>query len=1490
MFIFEAKRNSLIKKIRKISLIVIGSFLAILLITYALLRSPTVQTYLVGKVTQYLSDKLNTTARIEGVDIEFFSKVVLEGIYVEDLHKDTLLYAKKLKIDIHKILLEKNIINLKALFLEDCRFNLVQHKNEKDLNFQFIIDAFDDGDTTKNPNKKPLKIFSERLVLKNIDFSYDYEADTSTFAGVNFDHIHLTKVNGNFESIKIINDTINAQIKNLSLKDKSGFQVFEMSTLFKISSKEMICNQLNLITNKSKIKGDLKFETKSWDDYNDFEETVYMRGDFVNTKLNFGDIAYFTSELQGINKFIVFDGKVKGTVSNLKGSGMDIKFGKNSHLMGDIKMTGLPDFDVTFIQLKLKEFTTTTEDLEGVPLPPFTSNEHIELPPNFTKLGLIKFSGDFTGFQNDFTAYGDLETDLGSISLDIDLKQNKNELPKYKGNLKSNNFNVGKFYGIENVLTKVTLDVDIDGKGLENETVNANVKGKINNLICFDYNYNNLSIEGNFAKNIFSGKLEVNDENLALRYNGDIDFTNKLPMFYFHTDIGYANLTKLNIIKSRYDRWVSANADFNFEGDDIDNIKGTLVFKNFIYTDSTTTLKFKKIELNALNTGGIKDLVLKSDAADARISGNYKLQELGNDFIELINQYLPAAGLKTNNILTKQNFTFELITKNSEGISKLLVPDLVIKPNSKLNGNFNNIDNNFSLNIELPELILFDKKLSKINISSNNNQSKLGLKLNCDYIAINDSGKIENIEINGSAAHDSVVFSLNFLNNGKIKNAADLKGDIVFKPGKNIDIFFKQSNITIEDSAWVFDNNSMVHYDSTHLEFQNFKLSHNKQSLVLWSSLDESNDNQINIDLHDFTLANLNPFLKSSDIELQGILNGNAAFSGFGKNIIFTTSLGFQDFTINKESIGDGNIISLWDSKKQSIALNGNFMRGTLPTIGFTGFYYPNKSENSLDIELQLKKTPLKLFESFMVGVMSEMKGYASGDLFLQGSLKKPLLTGDIEVQRGGFKVDYLNTSYTFNGKAKFIKNDILLENIILFDQFGKEAKVSGNVPHDYFNDIKMNININIDHFFVLNTTEALNSSYFGKAYATGLIKFRGDLNKLIIDVDAKTEAGTQFNIPLSLPEEISESGFIRFVSKGSNTVVAKEQYKVDLTGIQMSLNLEVTPNAEVLMIFDKKIGDIISGTGSGIIKMDISSLGDFTMYGNYIISKGSYLFTLKNVINKKFKISEGGTINWNGDPFEADINLEAVYKLRTSLNEILPSDSSKRRVPVDCVLKMSDKLLNPTIKFDIKLPQSDERIQNDVKAAINTDNEAELNKQMFSLLMLGRFFPPNETVSSSSLGLSQNTSELLSSQLSNWLSQSNEFVTLGVNVRAGDQAATNEWQATMSTQLFQQRLSIDGNVGVANNPSSASNLVGDMSVEYKVTTDGKLRLRAFTQSNDYTNLTTIAPYTQGIGVFYREDFDTFGELFKNYGNKLMFFRKEKLEPEEINQDEPEQK
>jgi hypothetical protein len=306
-------------------------------------------------------------------------------------------------------------------------------------------------------------------------------------------------------------------------------------------------------------------------------------------------------------------------------------------------------------------------------------------------------------------------------------------------------------------------------------------------------------------------------------------------------------------------------------------------------------------------------------------------------------------------------------------------------------------------------------------------------------------------------------------------------------------------------------------------------------------------------------------------------------------------------------------------------------------------------------------------------------------------------------------------------------------------------------------------------------------------------------------------------------------------------------------------------------LIFDPTVGDVISGTGDGNLKMNINTLGNFQMYGDYTIRDGKYLLTLQNIINKKFNIESGSTISWNGDPFEAQININAIYKLRASLSEIL-QDSSRQRVPVECKLMMTERLMNPNIKFDIQFPNADAGTREKIKSAINFDNELEMNKQVFSLLLLGSFFPNNSGNNSiATTGVSSNTNELLSNQISNWISGVSKQVNLGFNYK-NDQTASREVQLTMSKELFNSRLSIDGNFGVRNN-SAANNIIGDVNIDYKITNDGKFRVKAFNQSNDYTALLNQAPFTQGLGIYYREDFESFSVLFTKYKNAILLKR-----------------
>jgi hypothetical protein len=383
-----------------------------------------------------------------------------------------------------------------------------------------------------------------------------------------------------------------------------------------------------------------------------------------------------------------------------------------------------------------------------------------------------------------------------------------------------------------------------------------------------------------------------------------------------------------------------------------------------------------------------------------------------------------------------------------------------------------------------------------------------------------------------------------------------------------------------------------------------------------------------------------------------------------------------------------------------------------------------------------------------------------------------------------------------------------------------------------------------------------------------------GNVENISIDVNANTDKNTHMYIPISSESDISENDYIRFVNKKSYGI-KKIVYKPDLSGIQLNINLDVTPDAEVQIMYDSKnYGDIIKAKGSGDIRMEVTTLGDFNMYGNYAIDEGDYLFSLRNLINKKFIIQQGSTIKFNGSPYDGIADINAIYHARTDLLPLFKEENSKdsatysKRIQVDCLLSMKDKILNPTLSFDIDLPNSDDDTKTLVKSAIPTDED--MNKQVFALLIMNSFYtPPNNGNYSSyvSNGFSNTSTELLSNQLSNWLSQISKKFDIGVNYRPGTQMTSDELQVALGTQLFNDRLSIDGNLGVSGSSQSStqktSNLVGDVNLEYKLTKDGHLRVKGYNKSNTVDLLNSNAPYTQGVGIIYSREFDALIDLFR---------------------------
>lgn len=1461
-----------------------------------------VQVFVAHKAAEYLSERLHTRVYIGSVDIQFFKKLVLEDVYIEDLHHDTLLYSKKIKLKIRNIDLEKHKIDIGAVELLSTKTKLIQYIYEDNLNFQFIIDSFI-TDTAKVASNIPWDIKFGQVTLINNDFTYRSEKDTLLTTGVNYFDLRTSSVNAKITDIIIDQDTIHAKIDYLSALEKSGFILEKFQGIATVSPIGIQVDQLKIRTPYSLISTDLTFNYSQYKDFRTFNEHVHMKAELDHSLVNMKDIAYFAPALKGLTQRMIVSGKVSGTVSDLRGKKMDIQLsGTGTQFIGDIKLKGLPNIEETAIYLNVESLKTNYHDLTQIPVPPFETNQKLDIPESIAKLGNMKFKGTFAGLYNDFYAYGKFSSALGSLSSDLLVTNDATKGKSfYKGQLKSTAFDLGKFLGTD-VLGKVTANVSIDGSGLTLENISANLKGTINSLEFKNYTYKNIVIEGDIAKQIFKGKLNVKDDNIDFDFNGNVDFTQELPHLNFISTINRADLVALNFISSDKKTNFSTQLNVNVTGNNIDNLIGQINFDNTIYQKGNEVFQLKNFNLEAGLDNGLRSIHLFSDFVDAKVTGSFKILELPISVQKLLSTYLPSYfGIrKFPKNISPQQFEYSFIFKKTDDLTRLFAPKVTIAPNTTIQGAFNSVKNEMALTGNSTKLTFSNFVFKNWDMYAGTNQltQKLVFKTRCERLYLTDSTWLSGFSLNTTTSSDSVHLDLVWDNKTKKKTTGDIRAFLHFHPE---DIVFKilPSQFSISDSVWSVSKANEVFIDSSRIVVNQLVLEHDNQSIGVNGIISSTKEDQIKLTLNNFNLVNLNNYTVPIGLTFKGIVNGESTISDIYHDPLFLSNNNFSSLFVNGNKIGDGSVESIWNSKKEALYMHGSFTLGIVPNILFSGYYYPKKEEENIDMTLNLQALQMQIFEPFVKEYCSDLSGLIAGNINVLGSVKEPKLSGVLNVNAKKVRVNYLNTVYNFSQQIIIKNNSFDFDNFVIYDTpYHNKAIVNGKVYHDNFKNFQLDFDIEAQKFMCLNTTEVNNNLYYGKAFVSGIVNISGYMDNILIEANVKTESATtndksdkinllskaemtKFYIPLSSAGEISENSFITFVKKDSSITI-KNDYKVQLGGLTLKLDLDVTPDAEVQLIFDQRVGDIIKTRGKGNIKLNIDTKGDFKMYGDYVISSGDYLFTLKNIINKKFDIEKGSTIKWNGIPYKADLNLNAIYKARATLRPFFPDSTGQvdrnKRYPVDVKLLMTGDLMSPDINFDIGLPTVDAGTRQNVLSYI--DNDAEMNRQVFSLLILNSFVTPYQlnnsgdklvnTSERGSAAAGTTTSELLSNQLSNMLRNISNDFDVGVNVRPGDEVSSAEAALALSTQLFNDKLSIDGNVGVNNNNQSANNIVGDVNIDYKLTDDGKLRIKAFNKSNDITNqIISTGPYTQGVGAFYREEFDTIGELFRRYLERI---------------------
>ncbi|WP_235969752.1 translocation/assembly module TamB domain-containing protein [Pedobacter planticolens] len=1429
-----------------------------------------VQTYVAKKAAAYLSKELKTTVSISGLYIKPFKSVILENLVVLDQQKDTLANFPKFLVDLNRLSLKERILDVNTVQVNNGAFFLKEYKNGA-TNLDFIIDYFDSGPPPK-VRKKKFQFLIDRIILNNVAFKYKNLKKDTVIKGVNFEDISLTKLNGIFEKLNTNGHIIQANIKNLTFKEKSGFYLKNLTAFTTIDTNAIELKNLLLVTNQSRLTDYYQMKFGKFKDFNDYVNKVRMKAHFKESHISSNDIAYFTPALKKMKLDIDIDGQITGYVTDLKAKKLSLKAGKATYIKGDFTMKGLPDWEQTFMDMKIEMAGTNKKDLDAI-LTDITGKQMKSIPVIVNKFGNINFNGSFTGFQNDFIAYGEFKTKLGRFKSDVNMKIDKNDVPSYSGNVKTFDFNLGELLG-EKSLGKITSALYVKGKGIEVKGLTEQLKGEVTYIDFNGYRYRNVNINGTFDKKYFDGNLKINDKNVQLVFDGGVNLNPKLPVFNFKASIKNARLKTLKLYKDSLK--VDATFSTNFSGNNLDNIQGNLVIQQIRLDNKKGIYNIDSVQLNANGVGIDRSLTIKSDILDASIKGQYDLNTIVSYYKAIAKTYVPS--LKADIIKYKtQIFDFNLKIKRFEPIAELIMPGLQIDEQALLIGSFDSRNNIATLNGSIKKLTYKGITASNIIIDENTTSKQLQAIITSDRVDLNDSLYIKNVNIANVLRNDSLSLNVK-LSNADDANQLDLNGLIEFAGDTTAKISILPSNLKINNEDWIIQEKVRISFNNGKTEINNFSLSNDKQLLRVDGIVSNDPKDLLVVGFENFSLKTLNPFVKTLGLKMAGNINGKTKLYDILKSPRITDSLQIDSLNFNGTYIGKLTDTSSYNKSINLANVYTQIVTDDKETFKLTGNL--DLKEKQIDLNIKLDDSKLTVLEPFVKKLVSNLKGNVSADLTVKGSFNKPGIDGNVSFDKGEVTVNYLKTAYTLNDKVEVKNSVIAIDDLVLQDADGNEATANGTVDLNNIDNPDIQVQLVATNFMALNTTSKDNSVYYGKAYATGEFSFRGPTNKMFIDIDAKTEKGTIFNLPLNSSETVSEKDFITFVSKDTTQVIKR---KTSFDGLTMNFKLKVDPNssANIYTILGK-----LSGKGNAELELKINSIGDFEMKGDYIIETGTFDFTAQEVINKRLDIRQGGTIRWTGNPSNAQINLKAIYALRASLSDLYTaanrdaSSNANERVQTEVEMGLSGLLLKPDIKLDIFFP-TNPAVKDELQAYFNDGDN--LNTQALSLIIQRRFAPgtgkTNLGQQLSSVGTSTAT-ELIFNQFNNLLSSLNlNFVDINVQ-------SFNE--ASASFKFFNDRIIVNAGI-VDNTKSSTDYSIGlfkdNVGKEVEIlglikkdgTLVGKLANKPPTQQSIFAN-PGVDPNANvtSLGLIYSQQFDSFTEFLQKISGKYRRDQKKK--------------
>lgn len=1359
----------------------------------------------------------------------------------------------------------------------------------------------------KNQRKSSNNSFAELVVpsiqvgrLKILDGSIEILSPTPPrYSFPHFDINNLSLKNLDLDISALLlnsNLTLSADLNNLSFETSDGFELTKASSKdVYISETSIWLPSFNLKTPSSKLGNFVRLEYNSYQSFRNFAEEVNINFDWSGTKISIQDLAYFIPSIEKTeffknnkNKSVIVNGKFTGRVVNFRGEDVSLSFGDMLNLEGSFRLRNILNKDLTFLSMRLNSLTTDMRNLQTI-LP------FINIPKNFFKLGRIGFKGSFDGFLNDFVAYGTLDTELGKAILDMKLDvKNGNDKASYSGSLALDKFDLGKWTDNQD-LGLISFDSKVSsGFGLDLSTARAKLIADVNLFQYKNYSYDQIYLNGELEKNRFTGSFISTDKNADFAFDGIIDMTGPNYLYDFQTIINTIDLQKLNILD--YPFKIKARMNIIGAGTGLENLVGNVTADSISIVKRDSFYAINKLEIKSHNkNNGQKRLSIEADGTNLLISGNYNFATIFPDLKRILKLNFPHhtknwPELNTTNVSSnKFNFVFNLNKENN--ILSLLGLEDIYPGDFRAKGNFNGEEQLLNLVASTGILKIKDNYFFDLGISLSSRGSQADLYIHIDSSKI--SGReFKSFELGAKIKGDTS--SLNIELPGLTQSSDIIAIKLNLAPHqKGYTLNIKNSNLLIGGRKWKFDADNEIVLGTKYLNIKNLAITDGNRFV----ELKDYETRGLELKINKFDLAFINEIINYDKMFFAGEMNGIMRVSDiFEGNPDIIAVLSMDDFTINNESFGELNLdISKAKARPLDVIFSLNKGRGANVLKLDASYNFDNKQ---LAASVKGRDFSLKFLEFILKNGISDVEAYADLDARISGSIDDIKLVGSGYLKKGKIKVNYLGETYRFDNQKVVITDKIIdLSDARFADSQGNTATITGGLKHRMFRDFELQATLSGDNVIMVNTSISDNPIYYGLGKGKVFVNFLGPVDSPKLFIDATTGQGTRLFIPIKESETDLNTSVIDFVNIQEyleKRKSGKAAQPIKLKGMELEMNLNLTPDAEVSLIFDEAKGDIMRGRGRGNLKMLVTRSGDFDMFGQYQIESGQYLFTAGPVIAKPFVIRRGGTIVWNGDPINAILNVDADYQVRTPLSLFLVeylvnappelTNAARNRVDVKLSLNLRGTLYSPEVNFDIEFPELAGQLRSyaDNKLRMLRTNPVEFNSQVFGLIVFNSFVPSTSLSDAVATNLGtagiSTISEFISSQLSLFVTSiinealeedglisgvdfdinlRNNNSLLGVSDEASILPSEIEIRFKNRFRFWDERLS----VGVASNYVRESlvglqnYLIPEFNIEYALTADRKLNLRIYGKYDmDDINVTTRRE-TYGFALRFRTEF-----------------------------------